>query len=65
MAAFTHQYTIPVSSLLVSNFSKSRKALVASHQHIDDVVTEFDSRADFGHVLQGFLVDRGASQVVE
>ena len=52
-------------SLKVSNFSKRSMALVASHQHIDDVVTEFDSRANFGNMLQGFLVDRGASQVVE
>ena len=53
-------------SLKVSNFSfKKRMALVDSHQHIDDVVSKFDSRADFGNVLKGLLVDRGASKVVE
>ena len=29
------------------------------------MVAQFDSRADFGDVLQGFLVDGGARQVVE
>ena len=54
-----------MQSLLVSNFSKRSMALEASHQHIDDVVSKFDSCANFGHVLQGLLVDRGASKVVE